>query len=100
MPVGLSSALDPKSVKHGTTKSSKKSNEVTDRVHNSEIAHIFLGYMSLGYFCFKANIIFLFSLKKHRQIFGEDSESVLVLLLYRLQEQTHLCISIKMKAGF
>lgn len=63
MSVSLSSDLDPKSVKHETTKSSKKSNEVTGRVRNSEVAHIFLGYMSLGYFCSKVNIIFLFSLK-------------------------------------
>lgn len=64
MSVSLSNALDPKSVKHGTTISSKNSNEVNGRVHNSEVVHIFLGYMSLGHFCSKANIVFFFSLQK------------------------------------
>lgn len=68
MSVSLSNALDPKSVKHGTTKSTKNSNEANGRVHNSEVVHIFLGYLSLGYLCCRANIIFIFYFKKHRQM--------------------------------
>lgn len=63
MSVSLSNALDPKSVKHGTTKSSKNSNDVNGRVHNSEVMCVFVGYMSFGYFCSK-EILYLFFLLK------------------------------------
>lgn len=96
--VSLSNASDPKSVKHEKTKSFKNSNEVNGRVHNSEVVHIFLGCMSLAHFCCKANIIFIFSLEKHRHL--EKTLSILVLLLHRLHEQTNLCTSIQMKAVF